>query len=330
MRYIRYKIQKQQINFPNVNNEWVDTFKTRNTEFLDVCSGNCECNSTNGSGSTIRTTVKGKGSNSSVLRNGDVSKNFFKLFVDGSSASTSTTSYTFNDTESHKVYYFGVQDIEQFFKNSDIVECVISDGIISIEYGAFQNCTSLSSITIPSSVTSIGNYAFNGCTSMTSIELPSNISIIGDGTFGNCSALKSFIIPSSVKSIVGGAFQNCTSLESIVFPNGLETIGNQVFYNCNRLTSIDIPSSVTSIANGTFESCSGLTSVTIGSGVTSIGYNAFKGCRRLIEITCYATTAPTIEESTFDNLPTNVTLHVPQGSDYSSWLRSGWEVEYII
>ena len=44
-----------------------------------------------------------------------------------------------------------------------------------IEYSAFSSCTSLTSITIPSSVTSIGRSAFYNCTSLTSITIPSSV-----------------------------------------------------------------------------------------------------------------------------------------------------------
>ena len=40
---------------------------------------------------------------------------------------------------------------------------------MSIGYGAFGNCTSLTSVTIPNSVTSIGQQAFFGCSSLTSV-----------------------------------------------------------------------------------------------------------------------------------------------------------------
>ena len=39
----------------------------------------------------------------------------------------------------------------------------------SIEYRAFSDCTSLTSITIPNGVTSIGERAFSGCSSLTNI-----------------------------------------------------------------------------------------------------------------------------------------------------------------
>ena len=40
----------------------------------------------------------------------------------------------------------------------------------SIGWDAFNGCTGLTSITIPSSVTSIGSSAFNGCTGLTTIR----------------------------------------------------------------------------------------------------------------------------------------------------------------
>ena len=52
-------------------------------------------------------------------------------------------------------------------KNS--LKTVIINGGTSIDTRAFYYCTSLTSVTIPSSVTSIGYYAFNVCTSLTSI-----------------------------------------------------------------------------------------------------------------------------------------------------------------
>ena len=39
----------------------------------------------------------------------------------------------------------------------------------SIGSYAFENCISLTSVTIPDSVTSIGRYAFYGCDSLTSV-----------------------------------------------------------------------------------------------------------------------------------------------------------------
>lgn len=62
--------------------------------------------------------------------------------------------------------------------------------VTSIGDYVFENCSSLTSITIPDSITSIGDNAFHGCSSLTSIEIPASVTSIGEGTFSNCSSLK--------------------------------------------------------------------------------------------------------------------------------------------
>jgi len=66
---------------------------------------------------------------------------------------------------------------------------------------AFEECTSLASITIGDSVISIGNDAFDDCTSLASITIPDSVTTIGNGVFNGCSSLTSITIPKSVTSI---------------------------------------------------------------------------------------------------------------------------------
>jgi hypothetical protein len=102
------------------------------------------------------------------------------------------------------------------------------------------------------------------------------------------------------------------------------SIGQQTFLICRSLTSVTIPDSVTSIGQVAFRDCTSLTSCTIGSGVTSIGVNAFYGCSDLTNITSNATTAPTIQSNTFQDVKTGGTLTVPSGSSgYDVWMGTG-------
>ena len=67
-----------------------------------------------------------------------------------------------------------------------------------------------------------------------------------------------------------------------------------------------------------------LISVTIPNSVTSIGSYAFSGCTSLTSVTVEATTAPTIQNTTFNNIKTNGTLTVPSGSSgYDVWMSTG-------
>ena len=102
------------------------------------------------------------------------------------------------------------------------------------------------------------------------------------------------------------------------------SIGNSAFYNCSNLTTCTIGSGVTSIGDSALRGCTSLTSIVIPNSVTSIGTYAFQGCSGLTSITCNATTAPTIQSSTFQDIKTDGTLYVPIGSSgYDVWMGTG-------
>ena len=162
---------------------------------------------------------------------------------------------------------------------------------------AFEGCSSLTSLTIPSSVTSIGAFAFKGCSGLTSLTIPSGVTSIGYSAFEGCSSLTSLTIPSSVTSIGSVAFAY-SGLTSLTIPSGVTSIGESTFYGCSGLINLTIPSSVTSIGNQAFSGCSGLTSLTIPSGVTSIGRSAFSGCSGLTSLTI-PSSVTSIGESAF-------------------------------
>ena len=123
------------------------------------------------------------------------------------------------------------QDTKEY--ESNITSITIPNGVTSIEYAAFQGCSSLTSINIPNSVTSIGDMAFECCTSLTSIT-----------------------IPNSVKKIDVGAFNNCSSLTSIVIPNGMYPPNNipplnKRFPSCgSRITHVALQIFCTDIFHG--------------------------------------------------------------------------------
>ena len=81
--------------------------------------------------------------------------------------------------------------------------------VTSIGYSAFDECSRLTSVTIPNSVTSIGNSAFVYCSSLTSVTIPDGVTSIGDYAFTNCRNLTSVTIGNSVTSIGYYAFYGC-------------------------------------------------------------------------------------------------------------------------
>ena len=193
----------------------------------------------------------------------------------------------------------------------------------SIGNSAFQNCSGLTSVTIPEGVTSIGESAFSGCSGLTSVTIPSSVTTIGKGAFYNCSSLTSITISEGVTSIGEYAFSRCSGLTSITIPASVRSIGDYAFQYCSGLTSVTIPASVTSIGNSAFYGCSGLTSITIPEGVTSIGDNAFSYCSSLTAVTVKNPTPVTISSGVFSNRA-NATLYVPAGSKAAYEAASYW------
>ena len=170
---------------------------------------------------------------------------FSKVEIDGEEVSISDLDdiggfYTFETTGEHTVKYT-LLDSE-----------VIGDG-------AFNYCSNLTSITIPSGVTSIGEEAFSGCSGLTSINIPNSVTTIGAAAFYDCSSLTSITIPDSVTSISVNAFSGCSSLTSVTIPNSVTSIGGNAFRYCTSLTSVTIPNSVTTIGAGVFGNCNSLT-----------------------------------------------------------------------
>ena len=106
--------------------------------------------------------------------------------------------------------------------NEDITDCQINNETKVIGGGAFSDCKSLTSITIPDGVTEIGDYAFSGCTSLTSITIPDGVTAIGDYAFRWCNSLESIIIPDSVTYIGAEAFGGCYSLERVYYTGNEE------------------------------------------------------------------------------------------------------------
>ena len=157
--------------------------------------------------------------------------------------------------------------------------------VSEITNGAFQNNTSITTVTIPNSVTSIGGSAFSGCSGLTSVSIPNSVTTIGQSAFSDCSGLTNIVVESGNSKY--DSRENCNAIietasntliagcMNSIIPNSVTSIGEGAFHRCFGLTSVTIPNSVTSIGKSAFWGCTGLTSVTIPNSVTEIADNAF-------------------------------------------------------
>lgn len=195
----------------------------------------------------------------------------------------------------------------------------IPTGVVTIANGAFTNARNLTTINLSNTVT-ISDYAFQNCSVLASISLPTSIRNVGVYAFIGCSALNNIAIQSSSITSVGtnafaglpasitvsgyipaSTFNGVTSLTNLIIGTNTTSIGTSAFQGCSSLTNIyiqsssitsvganafaSLPSSITVsgyIPASTFSGVTSLINVTIGSNTTNIGASAFSGCTNLV------------------------------------------------
>ena len=77
-------------------------------------------------------------------------------------------------------------------------------GATKIGKNAFEDCTQLTSVVIPSGVTFIDMYGFAGCSNLSSVILPDTLTRMSSFSFYYNSVLKNIEIPSSFTTFLGG------------------------------------------------------------------------------------------------------------------------------
>lgn len=186
-------------------------------------------------------------------------------------------------------------------KGDLMIPDIVNDySVTTIGYYAFQNCTGLTSITIPNSVTTIGDNAFSSCTGLTSIDFPNGLTSIGRYAFLACTWFNNqsdgVVYAGNVAYTYKGSMPVGTDIH---LREGTIGIADEAFSYCENMISIEIPNSVTSIGRAAFRGCTGLTSVVIPQSVVSVGYEAFKYCSNLTSVTLN-TSIETLDEKAFD------------------------------
>ena len=94
--------------------------------------------------------------------------------------------------------------------------------------GAFSNCKSLESISLPISIKEIGEGAFWRCTALKNINLEElkNLTVIKGGSYTWSANVTSYSYC--------GAFTECTSLENVILPESVTKLESGIFAKCNN------------------------------------------------------------------------------------------------
>lgn len=197
-----------------------------------------------------------------------------------------------------------------FQYSTHLEELLLPAGLTTLGQSVFNDCSSLTSITLPATttiangynmfnnctalqtadlsktqLTAVGDNAFYGCTSLTSVSLPEGFKTISSSMFNGCKELTTINLPADLETIGENAFYGCKKLPSITVPASVTTFGSQVFYGCSALTTASILANVATLPQQSFYQCSALQTVTLGNSIKTIGERAFYDCSQLREIT---------------------------------------------
>ncbi|HBA01705.1 MAG TPA: hypothetical protein DCY01_05645 [Ruminococcus sp.] len=127
---------------------------------------------------------------------------------------------------------------DDVFAYSGITSVTIPEGVKYINYGAFQQCTTLKNIKLPNSLVRINASAFKECTSLSALSLGEGLKTIDSEVFKGCVGLKTVALPSKLETLEYEAFADCSNLENVTFPNTLTTADESAFYETKWYNNI--------------------------------------------------------------------------------------------
>ncbi len=251
-------------------------------------------------------------------------------------ADTTITTANIPETVTYEGVTYTVIEIgyEAFQNCRNLTSVTIPKGVLSIDCYSFVGCTNLRVLNYNAECY-IGNlgrffgyddpeeyHFFRDCP-INEINIGEDVRKIPAYFAYNLDSLTSITISDGVDSIMNGAFENCSNLTSVNIPNSVTYIDRYYrspFYGCSGLTSMTIDMSHiigdTTTYYGTVSpfAIPSLQNLTLGENVTSIASGAFSSCSFLQNVTCLATTPPTLEDNTVFPYPNIASLNVPCGS----------------
>ena len=228
-----------------------------------------------------------------------------------------TNTFDFNLTTGTITKYNGTDTVVV------IPSTISSWPVTKIGEAAFQDNTTITSVTIPGSVTEIGANAFAGCTNLTSVTYGgdwSNLTIQSGNPAVEDAAKDAaneqlfdfeFILNNTAVIVIRykGTAADVT-IPSRYKGKPVTVIDHTAFYNNSAVTSVTIPDSVTAIPDYAFGFCSQLTNISIPNSVTFIGFSAFNSCTSLKSITLPSSLS-TIQSYAFYNCGNLKTIRIP-------------------
>ncbi len=168
-----------------------------------------------------------------------------------------------------------------YIPKNNLKTVILTNGEI-INAQAFENCTKLTSITIPRTVNTIDSNAFKGCISLESVyvrDISRWCSIAFENEFANpLYYAENLYLYAIYDEKIGYEYK---VVENLSLSDSLSKISDYAFYNYDKLKSITLDSVKTTIKDYSFASCDSLETIILNGVLASVGVDAFKDCSSL-------------------------------------------------
>ena len=213
----------------------------------------------------------------------------------------------------------------------DLSSVTLGEGLKTISANAFEKCSSLTAISLPSTLEKMENYCFKEsgltalpsgmhdmtfgnnifqATPMTSVTFPAGMTTTGNYMFSGCTSISSADL-ADVTNLAEGTFVGCSTLTSVNF-RSVENLQRYAFNNCKALTEVTLPDSLVRMYEHAFDGCTGLKKVDIGTGITKIDGWCFQNDNNLETLIIRAAAVPTLSNSLNSVSNAHIpSIHVP-------------------
>lgn len=124
------------------------------------------------------------------------------------------------------------------FAPAGLTECVVPEGVVSIQQEVLKECRELISVTLPEGLTTIGVSSLRDCESLREIEFPTTVTMIDMGAFYGCKSLTKVKLPEKLTVVMDNLFGNCASLAEVEIGAKVTKIEAEVFAECPALTTV--------------------------------------------------------------------------------------------
>lgn len=222
--------------------------------------------------------------------------------------SIKSNAFSYSTIQTLKIKSMCAIYVNAFAVSSRLVNVDFGD-TISIAAYAFNRCSRITSILIPSTCTYVLGISFQGCSGISSISIAEDNPKYDSRD--NCNA----IIETGTNTLVRGC-------NNTIIPSGITSIGNAAFAGSNAV-NINIPTGVTTLMIESFNNCKYLQSIILPETITAINNFSFNDCTALRTITVHAIEPPYLGRNNYNASVTDV--YVPSDSVESYKAASYWK-----